>query len=98
MTTLLIVVLAALALLCTGAYATEQKTLREMARFSRTEVLDAHALADGEAPLPEPGEPTSETDGWLRKQLELFPESDLDGDGVLRLSEARAWYLRRTYL
>jgi hypothetical protein len=97
MAPLLIVTLAALALLCTGACAADQEALRELARFPRPQVLDAHALAEGEAPPPAPDEPTSETDGWLRKQLELFPDSDLDGDGVLRRSEARAWYLRRTY-
>jgi hypothetical protein len=97
MSTLPIVMLAAVALLCAGAYAADQETLRELATFSRTDVRDAHALAEGEAPPALPGEPTSETDGWLRRQLELFPGSDLDGDGVLRQSEARAWYLRRTY-
>jgi len=97
MTALLIVTLAALALFCTGACALDQETLRGLASYSRAEVQDAHALAEGEAPPAVPGEPTSETDGWLRRQLELFPESDLDGDGVLRQSEARAWYLRRIY-
>lgn len=97
MTALLIMMLAALALLCSGAYAADQEELRELARFSRADVHDAHALAEGEAPPAVPGEPTSETDGWLRKLLRLFPASDLDGDGVLRQSEARAWYLRRIY-
>jgi len=97
MTAFLIVGLAVPALLCAVAFAADQGTLRELAAYSRPEVRDAHALAEGEAPPAVPGEPTSEMDGWLRKQLELFPGSDLDGDGVLRQSEARAWYLRRTY-
>ncbi len=97
MTGMAVVTLAALAVLCTGAYALDQDELRELATFSREDVHDAHALDEGEAPPAEPEEATSETDGWLGKQLRLFPESDLDGDGVLRQSEARAWYLRQIY-
>ncbi len=65
------VLLVTAVLLCTSAYALEQDDLREMIASSRTDVIDAHAMS---AP-PElvPGEPTSETDGWLRKQLRLFP-------------------------
>ena len=96
MTGLMIVSLVML-LLCAVSYAMDQDDLRDLARYDRMEAEDAHALADGEAPPAVPGEPTSETDGWLRRQLDLFPDSDLDGDGVLRRSEARAWYLRSVW-
>jgi predicted acyl esterase/formylglycine-generating enzyme required for sulfatase activity len=89
------VLLVTAALLCASAYALDQDGLREMIAASRTDVIDAHAATA--LPEPVPGEPTSETDGWLRKQLRLFPDSDLNGDGILTRSEARTWFLLRLY-
>ncbi|MFO8006561.1 MAG: hypothetical protein R6V05_02380, partial [Candidatus Brocadiia bacterium] len=78
MTVTLAVLLATAGLLCASICAMDQDTLRELVQFSREEVLDAHAFAEDKAPPPAQGGPTSETDGWLRKQLELFPVSELD--------------------
>ncbi|MHC4753413.1 MAG: hypothetical protein ACYTFW_26565, partial [Planctomycetota bacterium] len=36
-------------------------------------------------------EPNSKNNARLRKALELYPEADVNGDGILTLSEAKAF-------
>ena len=40
-------------------------------------------------------EPTSENSDRLRQAIERFPEADANGDGVLTLTEARAFMNKR---
>lgn len=97
MVVLLAIALIGLVAWCTIADGGDQDFLRDVLDFTRDDVRDAHALADEQSPPAVPGEPTSETDGWLRRLLDTFPDADLDGDGLLRASEARTWFLRSLY-
>lgn len=63
--------------------------------FVREDVMRAQRML--ESPAPVEGEETSETSGWLRKMLVQFPEADMDGNGVLRESEASIWHMQQVF-
>jgi len=48
-----------------------------------------------QAPDAFAGEPTSKTNERLRQAIEQFPDADADGDGVLTLTEAKAYLAKR---
>ncbi len=66
-----------------------------MHRCSRVFLFLAASVTLLQAPGAFAAEPTSKTNDRLRQAIEQFPEADADGDGVLTLTEAKAYLAKR---